>query len=148
MTSVGAQAHAAPAGGGLLRGTRLPLLVAGGLTAATAALRLRDPHVSGSWGYCPFLVLTGRPCPACGGLRAVNDLTHGDLVAAMSSNLLVVALIPVAVYWWAQWYRAASGRRPPLGTGPARMWLVWGSLALGVVFGVVRNLAFGAWLAP
>ena len=47
--------------------------------AATIALRLRDPHDSGSWGYCPWKLLTGLDCPGCGALRAVNDLTHGDL---------------------------------------------------------------------
>jgi hypothetical protein len=135
-------------GARLLRGTRLPWLAAGGVSAMTLALRVRDPHVSGSWGYCPFLVLTGRACPACGGLRAVNDLTHGDVVGALSSNALVVALIPIAVWFWLQWVRAAAGRRPPLGTGPVRMWIVWGSLGLGVAFAVVRNLPFGAWLAP
>ncbi|MFI2707066.1 DUF2752 domain-containing protein, partial [Nocardioides sp. CER28] len=55
---------------------RLPLLTVGGLGAATLALYLRDPHQRGSWGVCP-LSLAGIYCPGCGGLRAVNDLTHG-----------------------------------------------------------------------
>ena len=33
-----------------------------------------------SWGLCPSAAL-GFSCPGCGGLRAVNDLTHGDVGA-------------------------------------------------------------------
>ena len=31
-----------------------PVATIAGLAAATAALHLRDPHASGSWGYCPI----------------------------------------------------------------------------------------------
>ena len=47
----------------------------------------------------------GVYCPGCGGLRAVNDLTNGDLGAAASSNLLLVVLLPVAVLWLLRWSR-------------------------------------------
>ena len=47
---------------------------------AAVLLHLRDPHEQGSYGFCPFLALTGHPCPGLRGLRAVNDLTHGDVV--------------------------------------------------------------------
>ena len=54
----------------------------------------------GAWGFCPWLVLTGTYCPGCGGLRAVNDLTNGDVRAAFASNALFVALVPaIAVMW-------------------------------------------------
>ena len=52
-----------------------PALTIGGLSLATLALHLRDPHSSGTWGYCPSALL-GFSCPGCGGLRAVNDLTR------------------------------------------------------------------------
>jgi hypothetical protein len=125
-----------------------PIAVAAGVLAWTAALRVRDPHVSGSWGGCPFLAVTGLPCPACGGLRAVNDLTHGDVVGALSSNLVVVLVLPVAAAFWLRWYQVASGRRATWGLPmprPATV-LVWFGLLLA--FGVVRNTPFGAWLAP
>ena len=83
---------------------RSPALTIGGLAAATVALHVRDPHTRYSWGMCPSAAL-GLSCPGCGGLRAVNDLTHGDLAAAASSNLLLVGRDPVAVVvlglWWA-----------------------------------------------
>ena len=75
---------------------RAPLLTIGGLSAATLALHLRDPHSGHSWGLCPSAAL-GFSCPGCGGLRAVNDLTNGHVAAALSSNLLVTVAIPFAV---------------------------------------------------
>jgi hypothetical protein len=123
-----------------------PVATITGLAAATVALHVRDPHVSGSWGYCP-LSLMGVYCPGCGGLRAVNDLTHGDLPAALSSNLLLVLLMPVAVVLLGRWLIDAwhGGNRV------RRVLTAWPLLAMlgaaTVVFTVVRNLP-GSWLAP
>ncbi len=64
---------------------RAPLVTIGGLGLATLALHLRDPHVGGSWGICPSAAM-GFWCPGCGGLRAVNDLTHGEVASAASSR--------------------------------------------------------------
>lgn len=127
---------------------RGPLLSGGlGLTAA-AVLHLRDPHSDGSYGFCPFLALTGLPCPGCGGLRAVNDLTRGDVVAAISSNAMAVALIVALAGLWAVWLtRRLRGRREAqllTITTPTVVAVV----AVIVVFGVLRTTPWGAWLAP
>ena len=60
--------------------TRLtaPAVWAGAGLLAAGLLSVRDPNVPGAWGFCLFRRLTGRPCPGCGGLRAVNGLAHGD----------------------------------------------------------------------
>lgn len=108
---------------------------------------MRDPHVQGSYGFCPFLVLTGEPCPGCGGLRAVNLLTRGDLVAAVSSNLFAVSLVVIAVTAWAVWLvRRARGVPARYLTWSARTVTVLGVAA--AVFGLVRLTPWGAWLAP
>jgi hypothetical protein len=84
-------------------------LAAGGIAAVGAlALHVRDPHTAGSWGFCPVALL-GLACPACGSLRAVNDLTHLDLSAAASSNLLLVLAVPVALALWGR--RSSSPAR-------------------------------------
>jgi len=80
--------------------------------ASLAAVRLRDPHVPGSWGACPVLALTGLPCPACGGLRAVFDLLAGQPLAALGSNALGVVLVVGAIGVWTAWSLAAVRRRP------------------------------------
>jgi hypothetical protein len=108
--------------------------------------------VPGAWGWCPFLVLTGRPCPLCGGLRAVHDLAHGRPLEAVSSNLLVVALLvaaAVVVPWWAVRRATGTGSEPvPLlaGRNGVRSAAV-GALVL-VAFGVGRWLPPLAWAAP
>ena len=124
-----------------------PVLWAVGMIAAVVLLHVRDPHESGSYAYCPWLLLTGTPCPGCGGLRAVHDLTNGDVAAAVSSNLLVVALIPVAVLLWAAWARSRWRGRTfttPLFSVPALASL----LVVAVAFGVLRNVEAASWLAP
>ena len=130
------------------RRLRTPVVVAGVVVGLSVALHFRDPHESGSWGFCPWLLLTGTYCPGCGGLRAVNDLTRGDLASALSSNALFVSSIPFAAWLWtrsvAQRWR---GVPTPL---PARFVAV--AAAVGVVlvvaFWLLRNLPFAAWLAP
>ena len=76
------------------------------------ALRLRDPHESGAWGVCPFHAMTGAWCPGCGSLRAVNDLTHGDVLAAASSNLVFVLALPVLALLWVGWVRHSWAGTP------------------------------------
>lgn len=123
-----------------------PVGVAGLGLAAAAALHLRDPHQSGAWGFCPFRVLTGWDCPGCGGLRAVNDLTHLDLVSAASSHLLLVVALPAVALGWVLWVRAAAAGR----SVPRIRWTrLRTSLLLGVVLGftVLRNTPWGHWLA-
>jgi len=126
----------------------LPLITAGALATATVALRLRDPHDAGSWGFCPSRVLFGVSCPGCGGLRAVNDLTHGDVVGAASSNLLLVLATPVVAWVFLTWFLGAwqgRSRTPRWLVSPAFS-TAW--VATIVVFTIVRNTPVGAWLAP
>jgi Protein of unknown function (DUF2752) len=127
---------------------RVPALVAGAVLGASLLLHLRDPHRSGSWGYCPWLLLTGTYCPGCGGLRAVNDLTDGRFAAAASSNLLFVGSLPLVLFLWGRWTldrwrginRHVTTRRAFLLSGAF--------LAVTVMFWVLRNLPAAAWLAP
>lgn len=120
-----------------------PLGAAAGVLAATVALYLRDPHVTGSWGFCPLRLLTGLDCPACGGLRAVNDLTRLRLDAAFHSNALLVAAVPLLVAAWA-WWLLASWRGKPVAVPAFRTRSVWWGLAtLTLAFTVFRNTPWG-----
>jgi hypothetical protein len=123
-----------------------PLAVGGTALLAAVALHLRDPHVAGSWGICPTLLLTGLDCPLCGGLRAVHDLTDLDLVAAASSNLLLVVALPVVVVLWLRRLRAlwrGGDAARPLAVPPV-VWVL--GLVAVALFTVARNLP-GSWLA-
>ena len=127
---------------------RSPLITAGIVGGLTLALHFRDPHSAGSWGGCPWLALTGFYCPGCGGLRAVNDLTNGDVLGAASSNLVFVVMVPVLVIWWLVWTRRSwtgQVRRPR--TEHAGAWIA-AATVVALAFGVLRNLPVGSWLAP
>ena len=126
---------------------RDPALVGMAGGGALVLLHLRDPHQSGSYGLCPFLAITGHPCPGCGGLRAVNELTHGNIVDALSSNLLVIGLLGLLTVAWAAWFvrRARGADDRMLVVRDRTLVLV---LVVVLAFGAVRNTPWGAWLAP
>lgn len=128
---------------------RRPVWTLASLGVATLALRLHDPHQHLSWGVCPT-TLVGFQCPFCGALRGVNDLTRGDVAAAASNNLLLVAALPFVVValgvWTLDRWRGTTRELPPRLVHAGTRAL----LATLVVFTVLRNLPFGwaAWLAP
>jgi hypothetical protein len=125
-----------------------PALAAAGFAAAgVLLLAVRDPHRAGAYGVCPLKALTGLSCPLCGGLRAVHDLTRGDLAAAAGDNLAVLVLLAGAALWWVLWLRRGGGLRPG-GLPAVPWWLVRaGGVAL-LLFTVLRNLPFGGAPAP
>ena len=142
-------ALAAPPEPPATRGRRIlaPGLTIGGLALATLALHVRDPHQDGSWGLCPSAAM-GVYCPGCGGLRAVNDLTNGDVGAALSSNVLVTLMIPVAMVLLGIWaVDRWQGRSRHLSWHRLRPAVI-AFVVVAVVFTVLRNTAMGAWLAP
>ncbi len=117
-----------------------PLAIGGVVAATTLALRLRDPHVSGAWGLCPTKALTDLDCPLCGSLRAVNDLTHLDVGAALSSNLVFVLAVPAIIFFWGRrlvaCWRGGESMRPL--AIPSWGWAA--GLVVLTVCTVVRNL--------
>lgn len=139
MTELAARGRLSPGAAAVRR----PLLLAGGLGLMTLALRFRDPHQHASWGLCPFKLLTGWDCPGCGGLRAVNDLTHGHLAAAAASNLFFVVSIPLLVGLWFGWVRGAWTGRPSRVHPRLAKGLVTGYLGLLVLFTIYRNTPWG-----
>jgi hypothetical protein len=126
---------------------RAPLAVGAAGAALAAALLVRDPHVPGFWPTCPILALTGVPCPACGGLRAAQDLLTGQWGAALSSNAYAVLTGLLVMGGYAAWLAAAAqGRRPRWLDRLPVMTLVWaGGLLL---FGAVRLLPALSALRP
>jgi Protein of unknown function (DUF2752) len=83
-------------------GTRLYTTLGTGALAvgALAYVGLVDPHRPGSlFPPCPFKLLTGLNCPACGGLRMTHDLLHGDLAAAVVDNVFLLIGLPALALW-------------------------------------------------
>lgn len=105
------------------------VLAAGALTY----VGLGDPHRPGFlFPPCPFKLLTGWNCPACGGLRMTHDLLHGNLSAAVVDNLFLLVGLP-ALALWAIW-RLKTGQR--VFTVPAVVVIVVAAIA----WTITRNL--------
>lgn len=77
--------------------------------AAAAAILLRFPEAMLPIPLrCPFLALTGLPCPTCRGTRALAALAGGDLSRAFLLNPLVTttalgAGAAAAASLWRRW---------------------------------------------
>lgn len=125
---------------------RTPQLATGGALAAGVALVATvDPHRGGHYPPCIWHAVTGTWCPGCGGLRATYDLAHGHLAAAAGENALLVVAVAVAILAapWLRWHRrtATSG-------ATVQRRLVVALTCAALLFTVLRNLPFGAALAP
>ncbi|WP_414721057.1 DUF2752 domain-containing protein [Streptomyces sp.] len=130
----------------LARRLLAPLGTLAGVAAAFAYVGTVDPNEPGHYPVCPLLRYTGVYCPGCGGLRSAHAFAHGDLGAAFGSNALAVigyGVFAVLIVLWL--VRAVRGL--PVRTSVPNAWW-WGIGAVLVLFTVVRNLPFGAALAP
>ena len=66
-----------------------------------------DPSASVFFPKCPFLSLTGLPCPGCGSQRAIHSLLNWDIASAVKFNFLLVALLPVTfIYIFSSIFRS------------------------------------------
>jgi hypothetical protein len=103
------------------------------LGGAVAYVGLADPHSPDFvFPACPFKLLTGWNCPACGGLRMTHDLLHGDVAAAAVDNIFLLVGLPALLAWVLVRWRM----RRPLFPMPAIAAIV----VLAVTWTVVRNM--------
>jgi hypothetical protein len=82
---------------------KLAILLA--LTAGICILYLVNPEHSLWLPKCYFYKLTGLECPACGTQRAIHQLLHLNIAAALGYNPFVMVSFPylaslVAVQWF------------------------------------------------
>mgnify|MGYP001316313777 FL=1 len=78
----------------LTRPERLLRAGVAGALVALAALFLLLPGIS-PFSFCGFRMLSGLPCPFCGGTRATLALLRGDLSLAAYLNPLAFAAVLV-----------------------------------------------------
>ncbi|GGT23463.1 DUF2752 domain-containing protein [Streptomyces purpureus] len=130
----------------LARRLATPLATLTAVAAAWTYVGLVDPNEPGHYPVCPMLRFTGILCPGCGGLRSAHAVVHGDIATALGANALAVAGYGVFAVLMALWLvRAVRGLPVRVTAGPVWWWALGAVL---VIFTVVRNLPFGAALAP
>ncbi|WP_019971185.1 DUF2752 domain-containing protein [Mycobacterium sp. 141] len=123
-----------PSSGPGIRTTRYGALGAGVvLSGAVAYIGVADPHRPGFlFPTCPFKLITGWNCPACGGLRMMHDVLHADLGAAVVDNAFALVGLPVLAAWILVRWRLGK----PLFPVPAIVTI----LIAAVIWTMVRNL--------
>lgn len=123
--------------------TERVLSAAGVFGAACAAFVVGyfNPVSAGFFPQCPLYQMFGINCPGCGLTRGFHALFHGDVFGALHYN----ALLPV--FGFILGYLLLSMLLIAV-RGRGLSWkifspaLLYGFLALVLIFGVVRNLPF------
>jgi hypothetical protein len=104
-----------------------------------------DPTKVPIFPQCIFHQMTGLDCPGCGAQRALHQLLHGHLIAALQLNAMFVLSLPLFA-WYAPRLVSGmvSGTPVPLNT----RWLII-YFGAWLVFGILRDLPFPicAWFA-
>ena len=112
---------------------------AAGLAGAALLYRF-SPQEYAFYPRCPFYALTGHLCPGCGATRAIAELLHGHVAAAMHFNAAVTLLLPVLLWYFARMYwTAVREDRNEWPQVPAWSWPA--ALAFVLFFAVLREIA-------
>jgi hypothetical protein len=127
-------------------GHRGAVFVLLGLAGACAILFFFKPGQHWFYPVCHFHTLTGLHCPGCGSSRALHELLHGNLLAALRLNALLVLCLAGLAGLGARFVRARLRRQRA--TFSVRGGWLWAFLCAAVVFTLLRNLPAFAWLAP
>jgi hypothetical protein len=113
-------------------------VAAAGLAAAALLFRF-SPQEYSFFPRCPFYALTHHYCPGCGATRAVAELLHGHVAAALHFNAAVTLLLPVLLWYFGRMYwTAVRENRVEWPEVPAWCWQT--ALAFVLIFTVARNL--------
>ncbi len=116
------------------------------LAPALVVVALCMAVVAGLPWRCPFLALTGIPCPTCGMTRAIRLALHGDFAGATRMHPLWFVVAPTLVATGGE-ELAGHRREGRWGRALDRRWIRWalGALTLALIALWIARLegAFG-----
>jgi len=119
-------------------------LTAAAAAAGAAALYRFSPQEYSFYPRCPFFALTHHYCPGCGATRAIAQLLHGNLAAALHFNAAVTVLLPfVGAYLATAYWTALKRNRFEWPGIPAWTWKF--ALTCFAAFGFVRMFTPVSW---
>lgn len=105
-------------------------------------VRVFDAQSGRQTTVCAFKLLTGYPCPTCGGTRAVDAAARGHFSQAIYLNPLV-CLVMIGLLGWLS-VRLVLGRRVSMEMSPREKAAAWviaiGSLAANWAYVLWRGL--------
>jgi len=105
--------------------------------AVAAVLFFCDPVRVPIYPVCLFHQVTGLDCPGCGSLRALHELLHGNLAAALHFNAFLVLSLPVFAWLGFGFVWRELHQQPAMKIRPVWLWVY---LAAFVTFGLLRDL--------
>jgi hypothetical protein len=123
------------------------VLKKGGILLGVGVAYLIFVSLTGLGIPCIFHALTGLHCPGCGITRLFVALGRLDLAAAWDANALVLVLLPFLIGFGA-WHLYEYIRQGKVRTSLFEQILIILAFILTVVFGILRNTAAFAFLAP
>lgn len=101
-----------------------------------------NPEVYNFFPECPFHKYFHLDCPGCGSQRAIHSLLHGDLIAALNYNVLLVLSIPLLlVHYYLKAYAYFSKKNVGLKFwyNPNTPKIIFGVVML---FWIARNIPY------
>ena len=124
------------------------MAIAGGIAiAGCVVVGIVDPNKTQMFPACAFKAMTGLDCPGCGMTRGLHALLNGDVVRAMSHNILLVIILATSATWLS-WNAIArrTGKRQLHFAFKRSTWIAIGLAVFA--FWVVRNLPWSPfnWL--
>lgn len=112
------------------------LFAAAGAGGAAILYRF-SPQEYSFYPRCPFFALTHHYCPGCGATRAIAELLHGNVRAALHFNAAMAVLLPfAAAYFAVMYWTAIRENRFDWPTVPGWAWKI--ALTCVAVFGFAR----------
>jgi hypothetical protein len=116
------------------------------ILGAGAVVFFFNPGTHGFYPVCLFHSVTGLNCPGCGATRSLYALLHGNFSRALKDNALFVLSLVALAGWGAHFIFQKMKNQPAEFSLPPKF--LWGFLAVGLVFAVLRNLPGFEWLSP
>ena len=125
---------------GCLRSSGIKYLIASALLLCVAVLYIWNPEEAEWLPKCPFHLLTGLDCPACGSQRAVYSLLHLHMAEALKYNLFMVISIPFGILIVLTTWFDPGNRMDGLRNFCYNKYTVTGYVILFFVWWIARNI--------
>ena len=103
-----------------------------------------DPARVAIYPVCVFHQVTGLDCPACGSLRAMHQLLHGNIIGALHFNAFTVLSLPLFAALGLYFITRSSTNEAAM---KIRSLWIWLYLAAFLAFGILRDLPVPAFAA-
>ena len=99
-----------------------------------------DPVSSWMVPKCPFRLLTGLNCPACGIQRFFHALLHGEVLTALRYNYYLAYSLPYAALFVVEWLMPQGRTRDRLAGIIESRFAVWFYVVTFLIWFILRNM--------